>query len=161
MPDVTETRLPGIGVRYEFVTDDGRQMGVLVHRSGRRDLLVYSEQDPSECAVSISLGGEDAGTLAELLGASRIAEHLAAVQQEVEGLAIDWIKVRPGAPWANRSLAEAAIHTTTGVSIVAITGPAGTIAAPGADVVLEPGATVIAIGEPAGIAVASAQLQGS
>jgi TrkA domain protein len=160
MADVTETKLPGIGVRYEFTTNDGARVGVLVHRGGRRDVLVYSEHDPSECELSLALDSDDAGTLAELLGASRIAEHLAAVQQEIEGLAIDWIKVRPGAPWAGRSLADAAIHTTTGVSIVAITGPSGTVAAPGADVVLEPGSTVIAIGEPEGIAEVVAHLQG-
>jgi K+/H+ antiporter YhaU regulatory subunit KhtT len=58
-------------------------------------------------------------------------------------------------------LADAAIHTNTGVSIVAITGPGGTIAAPGADTVLEPGSTVIAIGEPTGLAAVTAQLQGA
>jgi TrkA domain protein len=160
MADVTETKLPGIGVRYEFSTHDGARVGVLVHRSGRRDVIIYSADDPSEAEVSLALASDDAGTLAELLGASRIAEHLAAVQQEIEGLAIDWIKIHPGSEWAGRSLADAAVHTTTGVSIVAITGPGGAIAAPGADVVFEPGATAIAIGEPEGIAQVTARLQG-
>jgi TrkA domain protein len=160
MAEVTETKLPGIGVRYEFTTEEGTRVGVLVHRSGQRDLLVYSDRDPSECAFSLPLDSEDASALAELLGASRIAEGLAAVQHQIEGLAIDWIRIQPGAPWAGRSLADAAIHTSTGVSIVAVTGPTGTIAAPGADVVLEPGATVIAIGEPEGIATVKTQLHG-
>ena len=161
MAEVTETKLPGIGVRYEFATSEGIRVGVLVHRAGRRDVLVYSANDPSACEVSLALDGDDARTLAELLGASRIAEQLASVQQEIEGLAIDWIKIQPGAPWADRTLADAAIHSTTGVSVVALIGPAGTIAAPGADDVLAPGATVIAIGEAEGLAEVTAQLQGA
>jgi len=160
MAEITETKLPGIGVRYEFVTHEGARVGVLVHRTGRRDLLVYSTRDPSECTLSLPLDPEDAGALAEILGASRIAEHLAAVQQEIEGLSIDWIKVEPGSPWAGMSLADAAVHTTTGVSIVAITGPSGTIAAPGANAVLESDAMVIAIGEPEGLAAVTTQLRG-
>jgi TrkA domain protein len=161
MAEVTETKLPGIGVRYEFVTSDGARVGVLVHRAGRRDVLVYSANDPSACDVSLTLDADDSRTLAELLGASRIAEQLATVQQEIEGLAIDWIKIHSDSPWAGRTLAEAAIHSSTGVSVVALIGPAGTTAAPGADDVLAPGATVIAIGEPDGLAEVATQLQGS
>ena len=160
MADVVETKLPGIGVRYEFVTSEGARVGVLVHRTGRRDVLVYSASDPSACEVSLALDSDDTRTLAELLGASRIAEQLAAVQQEIEGLAIDWIKIHPDAPWAGRTLADAAIHSSTGVSVVALIGPAGTTAAPGADDVLTPGTTVIAIGEAEGLAEVVAKLQG-
>lgn len=161
MAEVSETKLPGVGVRYEFTTADGVRLGVLVHRAGRRDVLVYSERDPSACERSIALDPDDSRTLAELLGASRVAEQLTTVQQQIEGLAIDWIRIQPGAPWAGRSLADAAIHSTTGVSVVAILGPGGTVAAPGADAVLTPGDTVIAIGEADGIARVASQLQGS
>jgi K+:H+ antiporter subunit KhtT len=160
MAEVTETKLPGIGVRYEFVTSGRTRVGVLVHRAGRREVLVYSERDPSECEFRVTLDSDDSHTLAELLGASRIAEQLATVQQEIEGLAIDWIRVHPDAPWAGRSLADAAIHTATGVSVVAIIGPSATVAAPGADDVLAPGATVIAIGEADGLAEVATKLQG-
>lgn len=160
MAEVTETKLPGIGVRYEFDTAEGVRIGVLVHRAGRRDMLVYSEEDPSACRLSLELDPDDSRTLAELLGASRIAEQLATVQQEIEGLAIDWIKIHPDAPWAGQSLADAAIHTATGVSIVAIIRSGGTVAAPSAEEVLTPGATVIAIGEPDGLTQVVAQLHG-
>ena len=46
MVDVQETKLPGIGVRHEFVTDDGNRLAVLSHRTGRRDLLIYDSADP-------------------------------------------------------------------------------------------------------------------
>jgi TrkA domain protein len=161
MAEVSETRLPGVGIRYEFTTHGGSRVGVLVHRGGRRDVLVYSRRDPSACELTLALDADDSRTLSELLGASRIAEQLANVQQEIEGLAIDWIRVHPDAPWAGRTLADAAVHSETGVSVVAIVNDNETIAAPGADHVLTPGATVIAIGEADGITRLAAQLQGT
>jgi TrkA domain protein len=156
--DVDETQLPGMGIRYDFTTDEGDRLGVLVHRTGRRDVLVYSSDDPDECRMTITLRPDDARTLSELLGASRIAEHLTALQQQVEGIALDWIKVDPASPWAGLRLKEAAIHTETGVSVVAILDGDDVTAAPGADDVLTPGATVVAIGRPEGLAALTARL---
>jgi TrkA domain protein len=149
--DVDETQLPGMGVRYEFTTEAGVHLGVLVHRSGRRDVMVYSAEDPDECAMTIVLRPDDARTISELLGASRVAEHLAKVQQQVEGLALEWIKVEPGSEYAGKSLSEAAIHSETGVSVVALLDGADVTPAPGADDVLAPGSTVVAIGTSEGI----------
>jgi len=120
MAEVIETKLPGIGVRYDFRTASGTPVGVLVHRSGRRDLLVYSKKDAAAAEMTLGLDADDSRTLAELLGASRVAERLAAVQQDIEGLTIDWIRIEPGAEWAGQSLSGAGVHTITGVSIVAI-----------------------------------------
>ena len=41
--DVIETKLPGIGVRHDFLTDGGRRVGVVSHRNGSRDLVVFSK----------------------------------------------------------------------------------------------------------------------
>jgi hypothetical protein len=38
---VSETPLPGIGVRYEFVTEDGARLGVIHHRTGVRELVLF------------------------------------------------------------------------------------------------------------------------
>ena len=36
---VSETKLPGVGVRHDFLTDTGRRVGVVAHRDGKRDLV--------------------------------------------------------------------------------------------------------------------------
>jgi TrkA domain protein len=158
--DVDETQLPGMGVRYDFTTEVGERVGVLVHRTGRRDVFLYSADDPDECRATITLRPDDARTLAELLGATRVAEHLAAVQQQVAGLTLEWITVSPASAWAGLSLQEAAIHTETGVSVVALLNGDDVTAAPGADDVLVAGAQVVAIGTPAGLATLNARLSG-
>lgn len=159
MAEVTETKLPGIGRRYDFRTAAGTPVGVLVHRTGRRDLLVYSRKDSDATEMTLGLDTDDARTLAELLGASRVAEGLAAMAQDIEGLTIDWIRIEPGAEWAGRTLSEAAVHSTTGVSIVAIVMPTGPVVAPGATDTLTPDATAVAVGTREGINTLSAKLR--
>jgi len=159
MAEVSETTLPGVGVRYDFQTAQGTRIGVLVHRTGRRDLLVYALDDPDSLTAQLGLEPDDARTLAELLGASRIAEHLAAVQQDIEGLSIDWIVIDDGAEWAGASLRDAGVHTNTGVSVVALLGGDRAIAAPGAEDVLAPGWTAVAVGTPEGLQQLTAKVK--
>jgi TrkA domain protein len=151
MSEVRQIDLPGIGVRYEFTTAEGERLGVLVHRSGRRDVLTYRPDDPDECATVLELDAADAQTLVELLGASTVSEHLTQVQQRIEGLAIEWLHIEPDAPWDGVSLGSAQVHTTTGVSIVAIVRGDETVVAPGPDDVLRAGDTVVAVGSPGGL----------
>lgn len=73
------------------------------------------------------------------------------MQQDIEGLSIDWIVIEDGSAWAGHSLRDAGVHTNTGVSIVALIGPDEVVAAPGADDMLRAGATAIAIGTSEGL----------
>lgn len=73
---IDETRLPGIGIRHDFVTAAGTRIGVITYRDGRRELVVFAERDPDECRASVHLDEEDAHALADLLGGSQIIEHL-------------------------------------------------------------------------------------
>ena len=60
---VTETALPGIGIRYEFVTQDGERIGVVHHRSGMREVVRYEGDDPDTSHDLLRLGP---GTVLEL-----------------------------------------------------------------------------------------------
>jgi TrkA domain protein len=158
--DIQETSLPGVGLRHDFTTRAGRQLGVMSYRTGRRDLLVYDREDPDACQEVIQLTDDEADALAELLGAARLVEHLARLQQQVEGLAIDWLPIRPGSPYARRAIADTQARTRTGVSIVAILRGEGAIPAPTPDVRLDPGDTLVVVGTPKGVKDLS-QLLGS
>jgi TrkA domain protein len=76
MVRIDETRLPGMGVRHDFTTASGARIGVVTHRGGRREIVLFDEADPDECRASITLDDEDARALADLLGGSQIVEHL-------------------------------------------------------------------------------------
>ncbi|MDP9419758.1 MAG: potassium transporter TrkA [Actinomycetota bacterium] len=151
MAEVAETQLPGVGVRYDFVTTDGDRIGVLVHRTGRRELLLYDDDDPDACGSVVRLDADDTHTLAELLGATQVSERLAELQQDIEGLTIDWLPVAATSACSGATLREAALRSSTGVSIVAVVRGTETIPAPGGDFQLLPGDTAVAVGTPEGI----------
>ena len=154
MPEVTETELPGVGIRYEFTTRTGETIGVVSHRSGRRELFVGDRSDPDAFRRVADLAEDDSRTLAELLGVSRIAQHLMGLQQSVEGLAIDWLPVDPDSPYARHTIGEARIRTRTGVSVVAVIRGGAPVPAPGPDFTLERGDYLVVVGTPRGIEAA-------
>jgi TrkA domain protein len=149
-PQVHETKLPGLGIKYEFVTSRGSRLGVVHHRTGRRELLVYEPEDPDAARDVVALSESDSRTLAELLGGSRVAEELDRLHQ-VEGLAIDWLPLQGGSRFAGRPLGDTEARTRTGVSIVAIIRANQAIAAPGPDFGLEAEDTLVVVGTPRGI----------
>jgi TrkA domain protein len=159
--EIEETELPGVGTRFDFATRSGERIGVLVHRSGRRDLLLYDRDDPDACRSTVALDETDAHTLSELLGGVRLLEHLDEVRQGVEGLTIEWLRVEPSARLASSTLADAAIHTTTGVSIVAIVRGPEVIVSPGADERLQPDDLVVAVGTAEGVEEVAVALRGT
>jgi TrkA domain protein len=148
--DVQETPLPGVGVRYDFTTRGGLPVAVLVHRTGRRELLVYDQQDPDACRVVIQLTPNDTRTLVDLLGASQVSERTFAMQ-ELQGLAIDWLEIPASSRYVGRSLRDAAVRSNTGVSIVAIVRGTATVPAPSPDFTFEPGDIAVVVGRPEGI----------
>lgn len=150
MPDVTETQLPGVGVRHEFVTTEGERVGVLSHRSGRREVVVYRSDDPDACSTVLHLDSDDAHALAELLGATHVSETVTAVQR-LEGLAIDWVRIPPGSQTANSTISDGRFRARTGASIVAVLRADTTIPAPGPEFALEPGDVAVAVGTPEGL----------
>lgn len=160
MTRIEETPLPGVGIRHDFVTKEGERLGVITHRSGRRELLIYDSSDPDACRATLRLDDEDVDALQEILGGSNVvAEHLAGLQQ-VEGIAIDWLAIGSGASCADRRIGDFRIEGDTGVSIVAVVRDGRTVPAPPPEFELRPGDTAVAVGTPQGLRQAFARLTG-
>ena len=152
MVDVRETKLPGVGVRHEFTTDSGNDVGVLVHHDGRREILVYDSDDPDKCTTLVNLTAGDTRTLSELLGASQVTEAVAAVQQEIEGLAIEWIQLESGSPAVGTTIGDGAYRTRTGSSVVAVMRGDESVPAPGPEFGFQEHDVVVAVGTSEGLA---------
>ena len=130
----------------------GQDVGVLVHHDGRREILVYDTDDRDACTSLVKLTESDTRTLGELLGASRVTEAVAAVQQAVEGLAIEWVEVADGSDAAGTTIGDGAYRTRTGASIVAVIRDDESIPAPGPEFAFAPGDVVVAVGTQEGLA---------
>lgn len=152
MAEVTETQLPGVGVRHDFRTSDGERVGVLFHRGGRREILVYDRDDPDVCHTVLHLNPDDARTMAELMGATHVSEAVAAVQQQIEGIAIDWLRVPEGSRFVGSTIGDGEFRTRTGVSVVAVVRGDHTFPAPGPEFSFEAGDVAVGVGTPEGLA---------
>ncbi len=93
-----------------------------------------------------------------MLGGSRISEVITGVEQEIEGLSIDWLTVPDGSPFSGESIGAGMFRTKTGVSIVAVVRGSETHAAPGPGFVLAAGDVAVAVGTSPGIKDARAML---
>jgi TrkA domain protein len=157
--DVEETLLPGVGARHDLTTSEGQRLGVIVHRTGRRELLIYKKDDPDACSQTLRLEDEDVRVLVELLGGTQIVERLENLQYSVEGLAIDWLTIPAGSGRVGKTLGSTEMRTRTGVSIVAILRGETTFPSPEPDFVFEADDVAVVAGTPEAIVEATAILQ--
>lgn len=153
MPEIRETKLPGVGLLFEFTSRAGDRIGVIARHTGRRELVRFDEDDPDSVESRIELTESESAALAELLGGTRITAQLAALTAQVEGLFIDWLPLPPD--FEPISIAATEMRTKTGSSVIAIVREGNAVPAPGPDDVLRPGDTVVLAGTKEGITQAA------
>lgn len=158
MRRVTETDLPGVGVRFDLETNSGRCVGVVVHQSGRRDLVVYDDRDLDRACESVELSEDEGHTLGEILGGSPMLEHLDDAVHRLEDLVISWVTIGSKSSLAGLTLAEASLRARTGADIVALVTDSGSIPIPGGADRLEPGDTAVVVGVPSAVKAATGLL---
>lgn len=151
MADVTETELPGVGVRYEFRSSNGETVGVLKHHTGRREIIVYDASDPDRAHRVLDLDADDARTLTDLLGGAQVIEAASDARHPIEGLSIGWVDVPDGSVLGGRSLGDADVRAKTGCTVVAAIRGVDTTTAPGPEHMVRPGDVLVAVGTPEGL----------
>ncbi|WP_405218965.1 cation:proton antiporter regulatory subunit [Agrococcus sp. Ld7] len=157
--EITQTMLPGVGMRYDMTTVKGVPLSLVVHREGHADVYVLGAEDPDEVRFGLSLNEHEVDALAELLGAARIAEGMLDVTRHVPGLDSARLVVEPGSPFAAQPLGSTKARTLTGCSIVAIVRGDDVIAAPGPEEPLSAGDALVVTGSSAGIDQLRTRLQ--
>jgi len=150
--DVKETLLPGVGLRYEFDNSDGDRIGVIAHRKGDFEVLVYASNDPDRARRVFRLTEREAEAMAQILGAPRMVESYADLTKEVPGLDAGQVEVGIQSPYAGRPLGDTRARTRTGASIVAIVRDEQVLASPGPDETLALNDVLVVIGTADGIA---------
>jgi len=157
--EVEETRLPGIGLRHDFVTRQGRRLGVISQRSGARELVVYDTEDPDACTVALDLTRQESEVLAELLGAAPVVERLARLHEQIEGMATEGVLIQEGSPYDGRTLGDAAIRSRTGASVVAVARGQDLLPSPAPEIRFQAGDRIVVVGTEEGVRAVAALLE--
>jgi len=155
---IERTPLPGIGIRYNFTTESGQEVGVICHVSGRREIVVYETSDPDKVRCTTPLGIEEAHHLSDLLRNVVTADHVARLADATNGVNVTRIEIDDHSPFAGRVLNPAELSTKTGASVIAVIRGGEVIANPA--VTLRVGDRVVAAGKGKAITKLSALLTG-
>ncbi len=147
--NVEVTPLPGIGVRKDFALRGGRRIGVVTHRDGKIQLIISKADDPDACMAELALTAEEAGALANLLGAPQLVAQLTDEHRDLPGIHTRQIPVGP--PFDGRTLGDTALRTRTGVSVVAVMRAGHVHPSPTPDFTLTAGDLMVTVGTTEGL----------
>jgi TrkA domain protein len=148
--NVEVTPLPGIGVRKDFALRDGRRIGVVSYRDGKLELIVSKTDDPDACVAEVPLSHDEAGALANLLGAPQLVANLKD-QRDMAGLHTRQIPVNENTPFDGRPLGDTALRSRTGVSVVAVMRAGEAHPSPLPDFILTAGDLLVVVGTNEGL----------
>jgi TrkA domain protein len=145
--EMRQTRLPGVGTKFSFVTAHGHRAAVIQHLDGTRELYVFRRRSDEEPAAVLQLEDEEARQIGAVLGGAyerpKIVDDLEMVFGE---LAIEWVEVPAESPAIGRTLAECAFRARTGITIIAILREPDPIVGAQPNDRIESGDTLVAVG---------------
>jgi TrkA domain protein len=146
--ELHETRLPGVGTKFTFVTAHGSRVAVIQHVDGTREVYVFVHAKDDEPRAVLELEDDEARQLGAILGGAyerpKIVEEL---EMALGELAIEWIHVPDDSPAIGRSLAECGFRATTGVTIIAILREPEPVTGAQPGDVIQQGDTLVTVGK--------------
>jgi len=115
---IKETDLPGIGKKYGVLLKSGKELVIIIHNTGRREIYLMEDEEPS---CFIELTDEEARDLGFLLaGATYQPVSSEKMEMILQQVVMEWVKVEEGSNFAGKTIAQLEIRRKTGVSIIAI-----------------------------------------
>ncbi len=145
---VEEVDLPGVGRKFTLRTATGCDVVVVVHHSGRRQVLLY-EGTGDEPAAELDLTDEEARELGAILsGVLFHPELTGTATTRVAEQAIEWVVVPPGRLVGAR-LAE--LIPAGGAHVIAISRAGALVPQPPGETRLEAGDTLVLAGARAAV----------
>jgi TrkA domain protein len=146
--ELSETRLPGIGVKYGFRTAHGGRLTVIQHNEGLREIYFFQRADDDEPTTVIRLEDDEARQLGAVVGGAyerpKIVEEL---EMALGELTIEWIRVPDDSPAIGKSLAECAFRQRTGITIIAILREPEPVTGAQPNDVVQKGDTLVTVGK--------------
>lgn len=146
--ELRETRLPGVGVKYTYMTARGGRLTVILHNEGQRELYWFPHSSDDEPQAVIQLEDDEARQLGALIGGAyerpKIVEELEMAFGE---LSIEWVPVPAESPALGKTLAECAFRQRTGITIIAILREPEPVAGAQPGDVIQAGDTLVTVGK--------------
>lgn len=146
--DVRESRLPGIGVKYDVGLAEGSRLSIILHNDGTRELYWFRHGGDDEPRAVITLDDDEARQIGAIVGGAferpKIVEDLEMALGELQ---IEWVRVPDDSPWIGKTLAEAAFRAKLGVTVIAILREPEPVSGARPEDVVQRGDTLVCVGK--------------
>ncbi len=149
MAGIREVDLPAIGRKFEIELRSGDRAAVVVHDNGRREIYVFSPDDPEQAISALVLDDEEARQVAAIVGGlSYTPKALETARIALDDVVLEWCRIEPGSPVIDHTIGALQVRQRTGATIFAIIDPDHkSVVNPGPDQRISSGCTVVAAGE--------------
>jgi TrkA domain protein len=154
MSTISESNLPGVGRKFQIETLSGDRLTVVIHDDGKRELYHFERKNLNRPASVLTLSDGEARQIAGIIGGlTYVPKALPTSEIVLEDLVLEWFTLPSGSTGAGRTIHDLQVRTITGASIVSLIEPNRTTRTnPGADTLLNEGATLILAGDRRSIA---------
>ncbi|SNZ15797.1 potassium/proton antiporter regulatory subunit, CPA2 family [Terribacillus aidingensis] len=158
--NIRESELPGIGRKFELMTDNDDKVVVVIHDDGRREVYHYDDDDLEESISGVTFTDSEARQLASIIGGMTYKpKAVETIEVAFDDLVIEWYKLGPSAPIVGKTIGEIGIRQHYNINIIGIIRKDHTKQLnPGVDSVFNSGDTLVISGERADLKRANNEL---
>ncbi len=149
MSNILESKLPGVGHKFQIEATSGDKLTIVIHDDGRRELYHFTNGTPSRVASCVTLQDSEARQVAGIIGGlTYVPKALPTAEIVIDDLLLEWFEIPEGAYCIGKTIRDLMVRTVSGASIVSIIEDSGkkTIN-PEADTLLNEEATLIVAGD--------------
>lgn len=140
-----ETELPGVGTKYVVDLTTGGQIVLVHHRLGPWELARVDPRGETETLAKLS--EEEASELGRILSRGTVPVEERRREMLFDELSIEWVTLEPGSLLAGETLQGSGIRARTGVNVIAVLRPEGSLPNPPPDTEFRVGDTLVVIGQ--------------
>lgn len=147
--NIREIDLPGIGRKFETITDHKDKVVIIIHDDGRREIHHYDDDDYEESISSVTFTDSEARTIASVLGGMVYKpKALETIELAFDDLMIEWFKVQDDSGILGSTIGDIDVRSNYSINIIAIMKKnKEKLLNPGPEAFLEAGDMVIISGE--------------
>ena len=140
-----ETELPGVGTKTTLELASGGELVVVEHRVGHWELARVDGD--GNTTTLVTLQSREAAEIGRILSRSAPSTEDSRKQMLFEEFGIEWVALEDSSPLIGQTLQESGVRARTGVSVIAILRPEGSMASPPPDARFQSGDTLVVIGQ--------------
>lgn len=149
MSSISEAYLPGVGRKFQVETLRGDRLIIIIHDDGVREIYHFDRKNKEKPASVITLTDGEARQIAGIVGGlTYVPKSLPNAEVLLDDLVLDWFTIEAGAACIGKTIRNLQARTVTGASIVSLIETDNVKRTnPGADTVLNEGATLVLAGD--------------